>query len=119
MVDWPRQQVSLTPEDLDSIQDKTFTIIREVDEREVESAGRKYKVYGLTVQAFDKRRFTFEIFGKDLEPVTKVIQASKLADEMGMRLTLAVVEYEKRDKMKARKIVITNASAPAQGALTS
>lgn len=114
MVDWNRQQVSLTPEDLDQIQDKTFSIVREVEERDIESAGRKFKVYTLTVQAVDKRRFAFDVFGNDLEPLTKCIQTHKLADEMGVRLTLGVKEYEKKDKTATRKIVLLKAEAPAQ-----
>lgn len=115
MVDWNRQQVSLTPEDLDKMTDKTVTITREIDEKTIDgNDGRKYKIFSLQVAASDKRRFTFDIFERDLEPITKIIQGQKLADELGIRLVLNVEEYTKRDKTKARKIVITRVEAPAQ-----
>jgi hypothetical protein len=119
MVDWNRQQVDLTPEDLNAMASKDFTIAREIDESTIESEGRKFKLYSVTVAALDKKRFVFTLFERDLQPITKVIQGSKLADEVGVRLTLGVQDYTKKDKTKTSKIVVVTVQPPAQGALTS
>lgn len=123
--DYDAAQTNLTPEDLEKMEDKTFTIIRQTDThtRESNETKKTYRFADLVVESNDKRILAFSVFESEYEPVVKLIQTQKLRGshgirEFGIRLTLGTQEYFKgAAKVKSKKIVILKAEAPAQAAL--
>ena len=123
--DYDAEQTNLTPEDLEKMEDKTFTMVRPTEPRIVtnQKGGAPFKFADLVVESKDKRVLAFSVFATEYEPVVKLIQSQKLRGshgirEFGIRLTLGTEAYTKKGAAeKSKKIIILQADAPAQAAL--
>lgn len=114
-MDWSKQKLELSPDDVETGKVRDVTIVREVDDINKQTAdGRKYTLFVFTVQAPDKKRYTFSLFENAIQPVTRFIQDNKLDDEMGLRLTLGVVLDKNKDGSPRKNFQIVKVEGPAQ-----
>lgn len=124
-IDWNAEQMTLAPEDLDAMADKTVTVVREIEKKLVETKnGRSFNLYEITVEAKDKRILNFAVFENDIGVVTKLIRQHNLTGmagikEFGIRLTLGSSTYTKKgETTPTRKVVIVKVEPPLPPAQT-
>ncbi|MFA6161721.1 MAG: hypothetical protein WC766_06195 [Patescibacteria group bacterium] len=113
MTDYQKFPIDLTPEHVRS-GITSLTVVGDVQESKGDYGG----VYTLTVADKDKKRFRLTLFERDFQPFAEFMRSQPgLTEENGIRVTVKVIKYSKRDKTPAEKVGLEKVEGPAQASL--
>lgn len=112
MVDYAKFPIDLT---VDNVKAGTtlVTVVGDVAESQGDYGG----IYTLTVADKDKKRYRLTFFERDFQPFAEFMRSNGLTEEAGVRVTLGVTKYQKKDKTQAEKLGIVKVEGPTQNQL--